>query len=578
MTDSQESMDRRERESRQKLVETLFSDDSKKFSGQFLPKVYKFHRNVDQINFQSQQKSAIALALHIKDVLASIDAEKTGQKLHRRIQIAIAGGGIAGVTLAAMLLVETELEITVFEKESDVLAHLALAEHRHIHPGINSWPSGQMNSGSILPHTTELPLLNWYADSCSNVVAKIIRQYKEIVSQYGITNSGEKRIHLETCTEYKGYEIDKEDKRIIINAISENTNRAEDLGKKYDILVISTGFGKEKKPIDDSSPGYWQPHLPPVPIKCALGTHPVHIVCGSGDGGLIDFILSAYGCDMQDIVRVAEEITKLIRRKHGTSFETELRRLTKAQQVIDAVEQDEIVSIIERFGEEKGQSELRELVLVTTSHQIRDSEKSALIHRVLAYIATRRRRAWNGNIINVYYNSVLEKKLGARKVPTYFIHDNADKSGGQDRTKIPISTSAIKITQRVGQELARSADENYMVEGYLTYTRERVFDYSVKLNEGMTCGDMRFSQLKKLADEAAAAWSQSRKGGHFYFNLIAENAGSHAPCRDVYFELVRRQYGPDDESINDFLLFNKRIFGIDVVDDMSGGLEMFDGD
>ncbi|WP_157650584.1 hypothetical protein [Burkholderia ubonensis] len=134
------------------------------------------------VTIRSQQLRAICLAELLHSATPAQD----------RKNIAIIGGGIAGLTLSARLLQLGWADIRIFERLNDLLAVQNGCDTRWIHPRIIDWPmSGSKASGS------NLPILNWEADTASNVSYEIEAGWQEIVDNCTIrvesTGGGIKR-------------------------------------------------------------------------------------------------------------------------------------------------------------------------------------------------------------------------------------------------------------------------------------------------------------------------------------------------------------------------------------------------
>src|SRR5579863_8312526 len=101
------------------------------------------------VTIYNQQVRAHNLAWAIRELHRS-----RAQRLGR---IAIVGGGIAGVTMAAcMMCLDDSVQIVLFEKSWDLCPFQQGADTRWVHPRIYDWPF----AGSRAP-SASLPVLNW---------------------------------------------------------------------------------------------------------------------------------------------------------------------------------------------------------------------------------------------------------------------------------------------------------------------------------------------------------------------------------------------------------------------------------
>jgi hypothetical protein len=188
--------------------------------------------------------------------------------------VAIVGGGAAGITAAvALARAAPNLKaLDLFESRSNVL-ELQHNSSRYLHPHFYDWP----NAGSDNPNAN-LPLMNWTAGSAGEVAATLRAQFDDtrrssILSfqpDLGVTGLNPSTISTV---------------RVLVPG-------ASPLGKIYDVVILAIGFGLEAF-LDGETPSYWLPSQ----MSAALLTHqaePLIFVSGNGDGGLVDFLMSAF--------------------------------------------------------------------------------------------------------------------------------------------------------------------------------------------------------------------------------------------------------------------------------------------
>ncbi|WP_321903925.1 ABC-three component system protein [Paraburkholderia tropica] len=188
--------------------------------------------------------------------------------------VAIVGGGAAGITAAvALARAAPNLKaLDLFESRSNVL-ELQRNSSRYLHPHFYDWP----NAGSDNPNAG-LPLMNWTAGSAGEVAAALRAQFDDarrssILSfqpDLGVTG-----INPSTISTV----------RVLVPG-------ASPLGKIYDVVILAIGFGLEAF-LDGETPSYWLPSQ----MSAALLTHqaePLIFISGNGDGGLVDFLMSAF--------------------------------------------------------------------------------------------------------------------------------------------------------------------------------------------------------------------------------------------------------------------------------------------
>ncbi|MDR5882512.1 hypothetical protein [Caballeronia sp. LZ032] len=222
-------------------------------------------------------------ALNLVDAILS-DPELSAI-LSRHGRVAIIGGGAGGMTAAAAFAksgrpLET---IQIYERNPELL-HLQLGCHdRYLHPLLYDWPRPGADRTDA-----ELPLMTWKAGSAGSV-ALALREGFDSCRKY---TSALRPVIPGKVTKIRpqedGYEVQVDGK-----SMSE---------KPYDVVLLCIGFGYEvgvgirdasdpRKRIRTTS--YWDPFPICGPIKNPAPEHKIFI-SGNGDGGLADFVLSAF--------------------------------------------------------------------------------------------------------------------------------------------------------------------------------------------------------------------------------------------------------------------------------------------
>tara|TARA_R110002020_G_scaffold993_6_gene4940 strand:- start:8544 stop:10967 length:2424 start_codon:yes stop_codon:yes gene_type:complete len=203
-----------------------------------------------------------------------VDAILSRRLLQETGRVAIVGGGAAGITAAvALARAAPQLKaLDLFDSRSDVL-ELQHNSSRYLHPHFYDWP----NAGSDNPDAG-LPIMNWTAGPAGEVAASLRAQFD----------------HAQRTSILKF----QEDTRVTgLNPSMTSTVRvlvpsASSLGKIYDVVILAVGFGLEAF-LDGDTPSYWLPSQ----MSAALLTpqpEPLIFVSGNGDGGLVDFLMSAF--------------------------------------------------------------------------------------------------------------------------------------------------------------------------------------------------------------------------------------------------------------------------------------------
>lgn len=208
-----------------------------------------------RVDFASQQRRALNLVLSLaeQELIAKGD------------RVAVVGAGIAGLTVAAGLQ-KLKCDVTIFEPASSIM-HQERTSHRYVHPTINSWP------GEPLSATTELPFFDWYGAPCHVVCDAIEREWKRDADVKLLL--GRRVIAVEN----------RGNGAVLVTAVP-----GDSFGE-FRAVIIVDDFGKE----DDcgfSGPSYWESD--DLDLVIAKNELKYLIVCGTGDGGLVDALRAVH--------------------------------------------------------------------------------------------------------------------------------------------------------------------------------------------------------------------------------------------------------------------------------------------
>lgn len=205
---------------------------------------------------------------------------------HRRAepnQVAVVGGGIAGLTVAAcMLSAFQSTKIALFERRWDLGPLQQGADHRWVHPHLYGWPG----EGSEQP-SARIPLLSWKAASASVVLSQVLGGLRKCTAAFG-------RDRLEVYLGVEHLQILGAGQRAIEWTGRGSIERdgfytvGDALGARqdFDEIVLTSGFGLEGAPPGLPDVSYWrneargQPHLD--------GHLERFVVSGYGDGAIVD--------------------------------------------------------------------------------------------------------------------------------------------------------------------------------------------------------------------------------------------------------------------------------------------------
>ncbi len=205
------------------------------------------------------------------------------QRLEQPVRVAVIGGGIAGLTVAAcMLSAFPSTEVVLFERRWDLGPLQQGADHRWVHPHIYGWPS----DGSEQP-SARVPLLGWKAASASIVLSQVLDGFRKCTAAFGkdrlkvylgvehlqILGNGPKTIEWtgRKSTERDGFYT---------------AGEASGTRQKFDEVVLTSGFGLEGAPAGLSDTSYWRNEQRGQPILD--GRLETFVVSGYGDGAIVD--------------------------------------------------------------------------------------------------------------------------------------------------------------------------------------------------------------------------------------------------------------------------------------------------
>jgi hypothetical protein len=270
--------------------------------------------------------------------------------------VAIIGGGFAGITLAAALAKKGIPKVTVFEKRAVLFPLQEGSDTRWIHPHIYDWP----RSGSEGP-SAYLPIMNWNAGRASDVVAHISREWERLKEETAKSEG-----NASSITEIRGAKYVQLGRRRTVTWASDPVTHS-DLSKvdhvagsrPFTCVVLALGFGEER-----TSPGttsYWrnesigQPELSPQ-VRDFL-------ISGYGDGALIDLFRIRIRQFRQD--RILDELFSQM-----DSLKEALRRLKTQKAQLD-------VEFPKLFNGSHGSDKEK---LITKIRERLRSDTTALLH------------------------------------------------------------------------------------------------------------------------------------------------------------------------------------------------------
>ena len=186
--------------------------------------------------------------------------------------IAIVGGGFAGLTAAAGLLHKGVEHISLFERRATLCPLQTGSDTRWVHPHIYDWP----DDGSKFP-SAALPLLNWNAGRASDVAVQVLQEWDKLA----------RSIQASRIDIYLNVKHLRLDDTLHIEWVGEKS-RIDSVAlpsgdkAKFDSVVLAVGFGLER----ESAFSYWRNETLGQP-ELDLGKR-TYLVSGHGDGALVD--------------------------------------------------------------------------------------------------------------------------------------------------------------------------------------------------------------------------------------------------------------------------------------------------
>lgn len=191
------------------------------------------------------------------------------RKIWEGCEVAIVGGGIAGVS-AAIALAASKTKVTLFERMYRTMTFQRGNLTRFVHPNVARWP----DAGSGYP-ITHMPIMNWRAGTVDTVNRELEQQWD--AAREVLRKKGAVEVLAEQDVTKAEWRADK--KKVCLQAN----------GKEYcfDIAVLAVGYGIELSKHGTSS--YWhnddfaQPVLGPEKEK-------KYLVSGIGDGALTEVL------------------------------------------------------------------------------------------------------------------------------------------------------------------------------------------------------------------------------------------------------------------------------------------------
>jgi hypothetical protein len=194
-------------------------------------------------------------------------------------RLAIIGGGLAGLTAAAAVLLMFEhTEVYLYERRSDLCPLQLGCDTRWLHPRIYAWPDEDSRRPSA-----GLPFNDWREGRASDVAHQVISGFAKIAQGKSL------RIFVETAYlrldvgRHRVHWMGKPASLVDSHCVSTGRVGAE---MNFDVVLLATGFGLETPSADHETPSYWRNDKIAQPVLDRQLQK--YVVSGRGDGGIID--------------------------------------------------------------------------------------------------------------------------------------------------------------------------------------------------------------------------------------------------------------------------------------------------
>lgn len=183
-------------------------------------------------------------------------------------EVAILGGGIAGLTAAAASAVQGVRRVAVFEKLANTMRIQRGTDKRFIHPHVYDWPAATLAKDKEQERAGH-DLLDWAPGRAGDVIEDLDRQWESLRKQYPALEGPRLNCH--------GIEILPEGPRwtVRVDGTSAGT---------FDLVVLAVGFGRDSVDITES---YWT-DTSLDGLEAESGA--TWFLSGLGDGGLTDLM------------------------------------------------------------------------------------------------------------------------------------------------------------------------------------------------------------------------------------------------------------------------------------------------
>ncbi|NML21797.1 hypothetical protein HHL16_12980 [Pseudoflavitalea sp. G-6-1-2] len=215
-----------------------------------------------RITIYSQQIRAFNLAYAlIKEQVVKKDSS-----------VAIIGGGIAGITIAAALCADTN--VFLFERMNNLCYLQRGDNNRYIHPNIYDWPLND----EYKDDATELPFMNWSAGSGDHIVRQLDVEFNKFKDRIRIFNNREV------------VQVQEKSNKVELSFIGTGEFAKKTYPKlDFKTVIYAGGFGiEQQKYSTNPENSYWRCEALHQEQLIPTENGKRYAIVGTGDGGTID--------------------------------------------------------------------------------------------------------------------------------------------------------------------------------------------------------------------------------------------------------------------------------------------------
>jgi hypothetical protein len=321
-----------------------------------------------RITLYSQQVRALRLVHALSEL---------GQLTDDVRQIAVVGGGAAGCT-AACALASLGKSVELFEQYDHLISRNT--GDRPLDPHLFDWPKPD-----TLRRDAGLPILDWHSDQANEVKDNLAAKTRTFADRFLGFNLRTNTLVESISPENGGWKLTT---RACDQGLPDQRRDSEE--SYFDMIVISSGFGNERK-ISGATPlAYWSDNRP----ESERGKRV--FISGNGDGGMIDLVLT--GAAERDQVALMREFLERLKSKHDKPGKHLLLDAIQAVEEMHMGGENDAQVIFDqhlkqlmsqrgslKYVENKVQAATNSIVFNVSSGPTIDMRKGALLSRLMAY-------------------------------------------------------------------------------------------------------------------------------------------------------------------------------------------------